>query len=246
MNRSIENLEIDTILEFYNNGSLKHKGLVINNKKEGKHIWYNKNGYIKTIIEYKNDVENGKRMDYFDDSNQIKSIVNFSKGKLTDTSLFYNNNGELNAYFIYKDIWIYKYFFKKNNILDELRILVKPHFLDKHTISEQIFFDSNADTIYDKSRFYRLNRSNNKLNLRYFCSDNDRTSLIIGDINKDFSYNSNLVDTIPFVDIINLPKNLNDNFRFIILNYRKIHDSVKGNGTMIYFTYGQHPKLVND
>jgi antitoxin component YwqK of YwqJK toxin-antitoxin module len=234
------NVEIDIKKEFYKNGLLKNQGYVVSNKKEGKHFWYNeKSGQIKTIIEYKNDIINGKKVDFFENSNQIKSIINYSNGKLTDTSFYFYNNGKLRAYFVYTGVWLYKYFFSKNEKLNEIRILVKPYNLEKHTISEQIFFDSNGDTIYKKSRFYKIDK---KLNLRYFCNGSNNNNLIIGDIKKDFSYNSNLVDTIDFVNVVDISKLIDNDSRFIILDNRRVYDSLKGYGTITYFTFGEYPR----
>lgn len=239
----------DTLIEYYSDGKLSHKGLLVNGKKFGKHVWYKeKSGEIKTEINYRNDVLDGKRVDYYDKINQIELISYYSRGELVDTSFFFNETGDLEALFLFNGIWRTKIFINKNGVISEKRELVKPFNLNSYTINTEMFFDNNGDTLYNKSRFYRIYKSkDNKLTLKYFGGKSKNYSLILGNIAEDFSYNSNLVDTLSFQGEINIPEIYNkDSFNAIILEKQEIFDSLHGEGVSYNFIYVKYPKLERD
>jgi antitoxin component YwqK of YwqJK toxin-antitoxin module len=71
------------VLEFYSNGKLKSKKIIVNNKLHGKAFYFYESGVIKAEINWVNGLRVGSSHGFHDSSGNLKTL------------LLYNNKGKL-------------------------------------------------------------------------------------------------------------------------------------------------------
>jgi len=85
----------NTTKVFYENGKLKEKGKIIENKKNGKWKYYYKTGQLKIDSEYLDDIPNGKWVFYYENG-EIKEIGYYAKDNWTTFMGRMRTNGTKN------------------------------------------------------------------------------------------------------------------------------------------------------
>lgn len=70
---------------------------IIDGRKEGKHLYFDNEGRLYSIIEYKNDSINGECIWYFPNG-KIRSKVNYYNGKEDGIAYYFYESGVINCY----------------------------------------------------------------------------------------------------------------------------------------------------
>ena len=80
----------------------RDKNWPINAGKDGKCIWWYKNGQIKQEVNYKDGKEDGKYT-WWDENGRIRSKVNYKNGKKDGKATWLFENGQIHRELNYKD-----------------------------------------------------------------------------------------------------------------------------------------------
>jgi len=223
------------------------------NEGDGENFWYYENGNVNIKTTYKNGFEEGKRIGYYENG-KIKATENYRKGIIFDTAYYYYDNGNPKVIAVYDKYGniLERNFFSEEGFLELKRSLVKPYYLKSETINTEIFYDKKGNIIYEQGIFYEIispkkafsSTEESNVVLNFYSINNENCELIYGDIDEDYSYSSNNVDTIKFSGReVKFPIKINNNkksiARFIIINSTSIQDSIKGEGLKKRFVFGE-------
>ena len=258
--QSCEN-NVNVKKDFYDNGVLKHEGVVLNNKNEGLHKWYFENGELEVLANYYNGNKNGINKFYYNENGALQYMANYLDDNIIDTAFYYTEDGNIEALHIYDSIGILlkKVSYSESGKYKEILLYVHVHFIDEPYLNQWIIFDTITDQIISKeSNYYTIVNDNNeyvkdsisalKVIYKSFFKKNHR--LIYGNIRDDFSYedfsdtlitinNSQSIFEFP-ISTSNIGKN---KIRFIIDDYVFTKDStVDSKQTFIEYEYNVFEK----
>ena len=145
------NIPIDTIYYFYENGKLKAKVPINAGKINGKTFRYDESGYLISTEEYLANSLNGIKLLYYEDGN-IKGKFIYSNGQLTDTAFGFFHDGELEQITVYQNgikFGTHMRFFGNGNIeeciefINDLYEGVAYKYFDNGKLNQRIEFQNN-------------------------------------------------------------------------------------------------------
>ncbi len=90
------------IILSYLNRQIKEHGFVNEHGKQGKWFFYNEDGTIFKEVEYKDNLEDGLFIRYFDTTGKIAFKSQFKKGKRCGYGIEYYENGNIMEEWVYK------------------------------------------------------------------------------------------------------------------------------------------------
>jgi len=254
----VEKVEYGSIIEYYEDGNLKHKGQTINGEWNGEHKWYYSSGEIELSTNYKYGIENGKQYFFYDKSNRIKAIQTKINGVIVDTTFYFLENSELQAYQIFNSNGELekKAFYDKGEKLMEERFFVKVHYNKSPLLNTFIKYDQDGFIDNTKSVYFTFSKMADRVfvkdemdafcELTYNGEFQEKYILIYGDMDKEFFFDDSNVDTISFKgDKVKFPlstKTKGHNIaRFRIEDWKwGVHpqNPEKGEGYMKRFVHG--------
>jgi len=87
------NNQIDTLIEYYNNGNVKISGCFLKNKRDGEWVSYFENGTKQSVHHYKNGLLNGS-IEVFLNSGKLLYQGFYVEGKKHGKWIYYNKEQE--------------------------------------------------------------------------------------------------------------------------------------------------------
>lgn len=82
------------LIEKYPSGELEKKYPLLYGKKDGQGLWYYKDGKLRGIMNYKNDLQEGKT-EYFYASGNRREVQYYNGGKRFGMDTVWNENGQI-------------------------------------------------------------------------------------------------------------------------------------------------------
>ncbi len=93
-NRSDSSTPIREEYEYYSSGEPEKKYSLVDGKREGPCEWYYKDGNLKGIIRFSNDLQEGKTEFYYPDG-KLREVQYFKAGKQIGWDSIWHSNGQL-------------------------------------------------------------------------------------------------------------------------------------------------------
>jgi len=118
-------------IKYYENGKIECKEKFLNGKKNGKALYFNKDGNIEELVFWENGILNGINKKFYPDG-RIKEEGLFENGKTVGWCSYYSETSKL--------------------MVRRQYVIVK----NASHLNQVIYFDSNGDTIDNRSMYFKI------------------------------------------------------------------------------------------
>jgi len=209
--------------EYYTDRKIKEMTEYQNGKKNGKCKSFSPNGILITLSEWKDDLKNGKEIQY-DSIGKIKASCTFLNGQETGKYVIYHDSDFSDKYYVITEgekingevmeAYI-KYFTKKDSLLH--KEIYQKKIDSSLEINDERCYTLNGKLDTSASCFFSIKSQDTvflhdtlKMLIESECFDFDNVGILIGDYDEHYRIVGNNIDTLEsktnFINYLYVPK----------------------------------------
>ena len=237
------------VFEYYDDGALKAEGTLIENQKQGLFSYFYPSGNLEYEIEYRDDLVNGKIIEYFDNNEKIIfSEKIFKNGVQCDSTNYYSENGDLEKIEYYTNegrLYYEKWFNSQGKLTCESNLFTLYN-IGSPGINETICYDSLDKIKADESIYFETNKDEdgNILQVTLGGRFPEKTQYFFGSMTHEFQP-IDISDTMTTqTDKFEIDVSPFDTVRFAVIITAIYVDSSGKSLTAYRNVYGEYPSRV--